>query len=91
MGPPAAVADHAAVRGRGVQAARSHDPSDARKRRLVLTDPGRQVLRRCITAARHADDEVFGRGPQAAALRDALRLIAERGSPATDTQHPDSA
>lgn len=59
--------------------ARSHDPGDARKRRLVLTDTGRQVLRRCIAAARHADDEVFGRGPQAAALRDALRLIAERG------------
>lgn len=71
--------------------ARSHDPRDARKRQLVLTDAGRQVLRRCITAAKRADDEVFGRGPQAAALRDALRLIAERGGRSIDTQHSGSA
>ena len=71
--------------------ARSPDPGDARKRRLVLTDAGRQVLRRCITAARHADDEVFGHGAQAAALRDALRLIAERSNQTTDTQLPESA
>jgi DNA-binding MarR family transcriptional regulator len=71
--------------------ARSQDPGDARKRRLVLTEAGRQVLRRCIAAARHADDEVFGRGPQTAALRDALRAIAERGGRTPDKQVPGQA
>ncbi|MDI2128973.1 MarR family winged helix-turn-helix transcriptional regulator [Yinghuangia seranimata] len=57
---------------------RTPDPGDARKRRLALTDPGREALRRCVAAARRADEEVFGSGPETDALRDALRRITER-------------
>lgn len=66
-----------ALEGRGLLR-RLPDPADERKRRLTVTDEGREALRRCIAAARRADEEVFGGGADAAALRDALRGIAER-------------
>lgn len=57
---------------------RAPDPHDARRQRLVLTEQGRSVLRTCIEAARKADEDVFGSGPEVEVLREALRAIAER-------------
>ncbi|NUP52569.1 MAG: winged helix-turn-helix transcriptional regulator [Catenulispora sp.] len=57
---------------------RAPDPHDARRQRLVLTEQGRSALRTCIDAARKADEEVFGSGPEVEVLREALRAIAER-------------
>jgi DNA-binding MarR family transcriptional regulator len=56
---------------------RGPDPSDGRRQRLALTASGRTALRACIAAAHHADDEIFGTGPERDRLRDDLRTIAE--------------
>jgi DNA-binding MarR family transcriptional regulator len=61
--------------------ARVPDPSDARTRRLRLTEAGRQVLRSCVAAARQADTEVFGTGPDTDHLLRQLRTVAERRTP----------
>lgn len=61
---------------------RAADPADARRRRLALTEAGREALRRCVAAARSADDAVFGvltEPGEVEALRSALRRIAEGG------------
>jgi DNA-binding MarR family transcriptional regulator len=50
-------------------------------RRLRLTEAGRQVLRACIAAARQADTEVFGTGPDIEHLLRQLRTVAERRTP----------
>jgi len=57
---------------------RAADPDDARRQRLALTTAGREVLRACIAAARRADEEIFGTGPDVEPLRDRLRAVAER-------------
>ena len=64
------------LRERGLLA-RAADPDDARRQRLSLTEQGRAELRRCIAAARKADELVFGDGPQVGPLRESLRSIAE--------------
>jgi DNA-binding MarR family transcriptional regulator len=58
--------------------ARAVDPGDARRQRLALTTDGREVLRACVTAARRADEEIFGTGPDVEQLRERLRAVAER-------------
>jgi DNA-binding MarR family transcriptional regulator len=63
--------------------ARVPDPSDARARRLRLTEAGRQALRSCVAAARQADAEVFGAGPDIDHLLRQLHAIAERRAPAS--------
>jgi DNA-binding MarR family transcriptional regulator len=60
------------------QLTRAADPADARRQRLALTGEGAAALRTCITAARRADDEVFGTGPDVDVLREQLRAVAER-------------
>jgi DNA-binding MarR family transcriptional regulator len=57
---------------------RAPDPEDARRQRLALTAEGTEVLRTCIAAARRADEEIFGAGPDVEALRERLRAVAER-------------
>ena len=68
------------LEGRGL-VDRVPDPTDARACRLRLTEAGRHVLRTCITAARHADTEVFGTGPETDRLLQQLRTVAERRMP----------
>jgi len=63
--------------------ARVPDPSDARARRLRLTETGRQVLRSCIAAARQADTEVFGTSPDIDHFLRQLRTIAEHRTPSS--------
>jgi DNA-binding MarR family transcriptional regulator len=58
--------------------ARAVDPGDARRQRLALTTDGREVLRACVVAARRADEEIFGTGPDVEQLRERLRAVAER-------------
>ncbi|MEZ0067099.1 DNA-binding MarR family transcriptional regulator [Streptacidiphilus sp. MAP12-20] len=60
---------------------RAADPEDARRQRLALTAEGKEVLRTCIAAARRADEEVFGTGPDVEPLRERLRAVAERRPP----------
>lgn len=57
---------------------RAADREDARRQRLALTAEGRDVLRACIAAARHADEEIFGTGADVEPLRERLRAVAER-------------
>jgi DNA-binding MarR family transcriptional regulator len=62
---------------------RSADAADARRRRLTLTTAGREALRRCVAAARSADEQVFGiltEPGEVATLRSALRRIVEGGT-----------
>ena len=58
---------------------RAADHSDARLRRLHVTQAGRDAVGRCVQAARQADQEVFG--PDSDGIREALRMIAERRLP----------
>ena len=55
------------------------DEQDARVRRIVLTEAGRAVLAEAVDRWRAANDAVVARlgGTDLAALRSALRMIAE--------------
>jgi DNA-binding MarR family transcriptional regulator len=57
---------------------RRRDANDGRLLRLELTAEGRAAVRKCVRAARAADEAVFGAGELRRRLRDDLRTIAER-------------
>jgi len=64
---------------------RVRDPTDRRRQVLALTGEGARLLARCETAARAIDDELLAAlsAPERAALRHALRVLAEQADPKT--------